>query len=181
MDANEAITKLEEMGYFKFVDPASCQKAKELSTDYLKKGYLGYFDFEKDPDSYSSVDKRTYRSDTENLAEGDVGRVINQMKEVLAKEGVTITDYKDVTDGNTYDVVINGETFPVFRPENKSGSEAHKALARIVNTLLEKAGSKERLFMVAGGNDGRVILLNGELFNYINSLHLDKQMKPFLA
>ncbi|WP_145944187.1 hypothetical protein [Fuerstiella marisgermanici] len=123
-----------------------------------------YLDSEWD-DECVSADKRSYPADAENLAEGDVGKCLRGMRAILSTEGVSLNAVEDrFTDSHKrYEVWINGTPHLIYDLNEISmeeiWGEAFRRLIQIVNLFLEEAGSNERLFGIAGGNDGRVIFL----------------------
>jgi hypothetical protein len=67
--------------------------------------------------------------------------------------------------------VVNGERFRIY---DTVGEEiwaiSLKRFLEIVNELLKRAGSNERLFGIYGGNDGRVMLLTEDMQEYLGRL-----------
>jgi hypothetical protein len=127
----------------------------------------GIIDSDWDEDCASS-DRRGYSADSEELAEGQVGQTLLQMKDVLRQEGVLLNSVEDEFAEDHYDVVINGERFriddtPAQTSQDQSWAISTKRLLEIVNQLLKRAGSTERLYDIYGGNDGRVILLTEDM------------------
>ena len=93
------------------------------------------------------------------------------MKSVLAQEGVDLENVEDEFGEERYQVVINEIPHLIYEnsgdPQQNWWGLATKRLLEIVNSLLEDAGSNERLFAIYGGNDGRVILLTSEIHNLL--------------
>lgn len=177
---NSVINKLEEMGYFKYVPQQETKYVRNLAYKSLENDILADSSNIPDDDSERHPDYRLYSADNENLAEEGIGLVIQKMKYVLEKEGVHLEtiedDYtRDDTKGDKYNVVINGTPYQIFTKEmtaeiTASGefwTIALRRLLEIVNELLEKAGSSERLFGLSGGNDGMVIFLTNNMYEYI--------------
>jgi hypothetical protein len=89
------------------------------------------------------------------------------MKPVLRTEGVRIDSVEDDFNEEGYHVRIDGNLHVIWdRSEAAKGSVwtlATKRCLEIVDGLLEEAGSRERVWGVYGGNDGRFILLTPDL------------------
>jgi len=65
---------------------------------------------------------------------------------------------------------VDGERFQVSSGSTRDQGEALDALCRVVNALLSRAGSSERLFALGTGNDAAVILLSPALASYAATL-----------
>lgn len=127
-----------------------------------------------------SHDRRIYPADHEELAEGKIGNYLMLMKDSLAQEGVSLESIVDDFHHDHYDLVVNGERFKVYaRPIKDSWAISVKRFLEIVNELLHRVKSNERLFCIYGGNDGRVILLTKEMHQYLAALEwIDKRWMP---
>ena len=94
----------------------------------------------------------------------------------LPIEGVILDTIVDVTDGPRYEVFINGEEFCIYDEADWNDDSTNlwsvsaRRLIEIVNELLVRADSEERLWGVYGGNDGQVLFLTEQLHAYIKSL-----------
>jgi hypothetical protein len=65
-------------------------------------------------------------------------------------------------------------------PVEDSWALSLKRFLEVVNELLQRAGSEERLFGIYGGNDGRAILLTEEMHEYLGSLPwIDRRWMPY--
>ena len=182
-EAEKVVDRLIGMGYLRFV-PES-QRA-DLRLQLVGTVATNYLDSEWN-EACVSADNRGYPADNEDLAEGQVGATILLMKPVLAQEGVKLDTVVDDFGDEKYEVVINGQRHLIYDSEALASaniwSVALKRLLEIVNGLLEEAGSSERLYGVYGGNDGRVMLLTPEMYDFIESLGdvLDSGSMPYSA
>ncbi|MDQ3099608.1 MAG: hypothetical protein M3Q44_07740 [bacterium] len=96
----------------------------------------------------------------ENLAEGDIESVLAQMAGLLSHEGVSVAEIRSEINTDTWD-------------------NAYDSLVQVVNSLLDKTTSEERLFAQSHFvNDGSVIFLTDKLYNYIKSLNLKESWMP---
>jgi hypothetical protein len=166
-EAEAIVEQLIELGFLKFVPASEKTTIREQLVDNVRRHYLGS-DWD---DECNSADRRNYQADNEDLAEGDVGRVLLRMKGVLTQEGVTLESVEDDFGQERYRIVINGTLHLIYdyssSPQEDWWTLATKRLLEIVDSLQEDAGSHERLFAINGGNDGRVILLTPEMHNLL--------------
>jgi hypothetical protein len=176
-----AVDRLIEMGYLKYVAPAEKPSIREEQIDTLRRGYL---DSEWDKNCVSR-DRRSYFADSEDLAEGCLGKCLLPMKEVLQQEGVQLHTVEDDVQDWGYDVTVNGHRHCIYDDEimehGNTWGVSTKRFLEIVNNLLEQAGSKERLYAIYGGNEGRVILLIEEMYQFLHSpdLNIDARWMPY--
>ncbi|APZ93297.1 hypothetical protein Fuma_02914 [Fuerstiella marisgermanici] len=160
-DAEQAVSQLIQLGFLKYLPETAHDVVRAQLIESVRNNYL---DSEWD-DECVSADKRSYPADAENLAEGDVGKCLRGMRAILSTEGVSLNAVEDrFTDSHKrYEVWINGTPHLIYDLNEISmeeiWGEAFRRLIQIVNLFLEEAGSNERLFGIAGGNDGRVIFL----------------------
>lgn len=179
----ETVDRLIEMGYLKYVPTSELPSIRQELIGTLKRGSL---DSEWDENCVSR-DRRSYPADNEDLAEGSLGEVVLLMKDVLQKEGVKLRSVEDDFQDDSYDVVVNGERHLIYDADMLENSliwgVAIKRLLEIVNGLLEHAGSKERLYGISGGNDGRAIFLTDEMYRFLQlpDLKIDPSWMPYPA
>ena len=175
------INKLQELGYYKFVPEGAIDQAKENTRKALAKNILvSDYDYDKfAPEKHilASLDRRLYAADAETLAEQGVKELLENMQDVLEKEGVNLGQIEENFNiSGSYTIDINGEQFVIYSKEEEKNGEiwslATKRTLELVNKLLEQAGSQERLYGISGGNDGQVIFLTPEIYEYTKSLNL---------
>jgi hypothetical protein len=180
---DRAVERLIGMGYFKLLPDSECGVARQELVASLSYGYL---ETEWIEDCVSR-EKRIYPADSEELAEGGMGEIILLMRDVLAHDGVQVHSVEDDFQDDRYDVVIDGRRYPVHDTAILatwgSWTIAAKRLLEIVNGLLEAAGSREQLYGIHGGNDGRAIFLTAEMYDFIRSSGLisDHRELPYPA
>jgi hypothetical protein len=182
MDPMErAVQRLIELGYLKYVPRAEIAATREELIGTLRRGYL---DSEWDEECVSR-DRRSYPADSEELAEGGMGEFLSLMKDVLQAEGVRLASVEDDVDDEHYDLLVNGKRHPIYDANLLENGliwgVATKRFLEIVNDLLKRAGSKERLYGIYGGNDGRVVLLTQEMYDLLHSpdLKIDPGWMPY--
>jgi hypothetical protein len=164
-EAEVIVDQLIELGFLKFVAESENSKVRAQLVECVQNKYL---DSEWD-DNCVSADKRSYPADAEDLAEGDMGKCLRHMKDVLTEEGVTLESIEDDFGEahRSYHVLLNGAAHLIYDLADDADQDiwlqALRRLIEIVNSLLEVAGSDERLFGIYGGNDARVLLLTPEM------------------
>jgi hypothetical protein len=182
MDHEErAVDRLIELGYLKYVAPAEKPSIRQELLSTLRQGYL---DSAWDRQCISR-DRRSYPADSEELAEGRMGDFLLSMKAVLQTVGVQLESIEDDVDDQHYDLLVNGERHAVYDADVLANAwiwvVATKRFLEIVNELLKRVGSKERLYGIYGGNDGRVILLTDEMYELLHApdLKIDPGWMPY--
>jgi hypothetical protein len=179
MKANHRATlkRLVDMGYLKYVPSPELEAVKQQLLSSMNYGII-----ESDwGTNCVASDRRGYPADNEELAEGRIGESLHLMKEVLAQEGVRLESVEDDFGEYHYDILVNGERYKIYdRAGENVWSVALKRFLEVVNEFLQRAGSKERLFGIYGGNDGRAILLTEEMHQYLGCLPwIDRRWMPY--
>ena len=179
----QAVERLTEMGFFKYLPNSEQDIARRELVASLTQGYLGT---EWNEDCVSR-DKRAYPADSEELAEGRVGEFIQLMRDVLNREGVLFDSIEEDFQDEAYAVVIDGQRHLIHDASTLgtwgSWTISTKRLLEIVNGLLGQAGSSEKLYGIYGGNDGRAIFLTDEMYKFVSSCGLisDHRETPYPA
>ena len=160
------VSQLDAQGYFRGLAP---EKAQVLKEEFHQKGWMAIF----------SESHRYYHVDAEDLAEGGICRFIGKVEPFLSAQGVTVPDLQEEISDRGYVVRVGGVPHTIYTAEDlkreASGEEPGiiwgLAMARgfaIADQLLESAGSPERAYAVAGGNDLFAIFLTPELYRTIS-------------
>lgn len=171
--AEQLAAQLETLGYFTYTDPADKPQVKsEITTWLTTKGHLPHVEMEISP--YRSLDPRHYILDNEDLYEqGGIVETLARMAPVFAKMNVRmkISDHYEVWDQSTgldHRITLNGKPYTIFHQWKDYGwSESAQRFADIVNDQFALQNSKERLYLIGGGNDGRAVFLTDELYALI--------------
>ncbi len=103
----------------------------------------GYLDTDWD-DECNSADQRGYCADNEDLAEGDIGKSILAMREVLEREGVVFEAVEDDFGRQGYDVIINGQASLGKDMQDEGSYVCDSCGEEIVIPLDLSAGSSQR-------------------------------------
>jgi hypothetical protein len=175
-EAEKIAGRMIEMGYLKFVPTDEWSTLREQIVTNLEK--YGRFECEILEDlgngSLHWPDRRRYNADNEDLMDGMIGSHITDLQTTLSLEGVIATQIKDEVDEQGYIVRVNGRPHIIYQWGDKHGEVntwglAHRGFMEIVNTLLDEVGSPERLYGISSGNDGGVLLLTNEMFDYLQA------------
>ena len=159
------LIELEALGFYKHTNHQLVDELKEKS---IKTGYLFWDETE-----------RIYMSDAEDLAEGFIDELLNEIEPFLMKEGVTIESYEQTHTGDTYAIVVNHRKFSIWNDEIDKDLDpwelATNRTFAIVNLFLREAGSNERIYSLYGGNDLFALFLTEEMYEVINKSRLIKE------
>lgn len=148
----------ESLGFYQYVAP---EQIDELKQEALATGYI--FGWEGTA--------RDFDADAENLAEGGVQEFLTKIAPFLTTQGVQIDSIDEHFTDTGYRITIKGREYELY-------SEAERASANIweltttrafgiVNTLLREAGSRERVFILYGGNDLHAVFLTDEMYEVL--------------
>lgn len=162
---SEFINKIESLGYFKGLAE---DKARTLKQEFEKSGWLAIF----------CESHRFFMADSEDLAEGGIGQLVEEVAPFLKAQGVTVPEVEDDITEDGYVVKVGGVAHPIYDSTEMTRDSSDKELGlmwglstvrgfRILDELLAKAGSAERAYGINGGNDLFLIFLTPELHQAI--------------
>jgi hypothetical protein len=85
-------------------------------------------------------------ADAEDLAEGGVGALLEELRPELRARGVEYGRVDDVFDESydRYQVVVDARSYPIY--ERPSWDRAWQGTFALVNDLLERAGAEDRAY-----------------------------------
>ena len=172
MNADKILKKLEDLNYFKFTLPENLNEAKEqMKSNFIKNKTL-----DTGIEDYVSLDGRIFHADYENLMEGGVSAKIGCFENILKKEGIIITELStdEYDKEDIYYIVLNGQKYIMSNP-NDSYDKTLENFYNLINNLLEKAGSKERMFYQ---EEHRIIFLTEEIFDFFKQINVNKDWIP---
>jgi hypothetical protein len=169
----QALQKLIDLGYLKYVPDRDQQAVKEEILTSMKRGVIG--------SAWDSTevahDRRSYPVDLEDLAHGGIGKHLTLMKDVFTAEGCCfnslVDDYRKSDGGVHYEVLVNGERFMISwddADDDNLRRIALQTLLTIGNRLLQEAESKEKLVGISLGDTGRTMFLTQDMLSYLYSL-----------
>jgi hypothetical protein len=110
---------------------------------------------------------RFFHADAEELAEGGVVDFLKKVQPFLRHLGVALTSLDQTYDESSYTVSVNGKLYLIWNAaelqEIGIRGIATVRTFSIVNELIEKAGSLERLYALYGDNDLHGLFLTPDL------------------
>ncbi|PYF74059.1 hypothetical protein B0O44_104230 [Pedobacter nutrimenti] len=182
--AESFVNRLEQLGYFRYADAADIDLLKkDMVKNYAPDAELtGIWDDEKEaPKEY-----RYYSCDGEDVYEdGGILALLNNLKPTFDKLNFKcdVTDYFADWDSNkkwlNQGLTMNGTPYIIFKNFPRAGwAEAPKRIAEILNAELAKQNIKEKIYLISIDNDGRLIFLTEELYQYIYSVYQNPYWKP---
>lgn len=152
----EPLDELESIGFYRYVDS---KRIPEVKAEDHKTGYI-----------YGDTG-RFFLADAEDLMEGGVGSFYLEIQPFLEKQGAHfIIEAENFIDEN-YEIVLNKEKYILYIQDEIQNEEISETVTKrafsIINKLLEKAGSQERLFALYGWNDQVAVFLTNEMHEKI--------------
>lgn len=152
------IEKLEGLGYYRYITADKVEKVKQES---IAAGYI--FRWEESG--------RDFTCDAEDLAEDGVLNFFKEIEPFLKKQGVKIKEAKDIRFGNDYVIKLNGRNYTIYSKQELDSGDIWELSTirafRIINELLEKAESSERIYSLYEGNGLRGVFLTKEMYEVI--------------
>jgi hypothetical protein len=152
------IDHLERLGFYAYADPVRVTAAKRQA---IAGGYL-----------YGEDTKRFFFCDCEDLAEGGVLCLLEQLRAQLAVRGVVLAHLAQDCEDDHYDVTIDSRPYRIYGPEVQDAVEYWRvSTARtlaLINDLLARAGSEERVYHLGGAEDGAAVFLTPAMVDLIN-------------
>jgi len=184
MTAEAFVKGLDSLGYFKFADPELVEE--------LKQSHLDVFDPEGawggtwDEETFVPYDYRYFLCDGEAVFEaGGFTEMLDMMQPAFEKIGLqlTVDHHEETWDAENewlnHRITLNGTEYIIFKNFRGYGwGEAVQRLAEILNAELAKQALPERVYLVHGGNDGQLILLDEPLYQYFSKVFTVAEWRP---
>lgn len=173
-------------------EPGKDAALRELGSKLVGAGLFRFDPEESRPELESQIyeygtpivfgSHRVYIGDAEALAEGGVQEFLREVEPFLTSNGVHITDFVEDYTEQGYFVEVNGSAYTIWQHDEAeySWTLGTKRTFAMVNELLERAGSKERLHAVYyGGNEQLAVFLTPDMYELIReSPALPDKEKP---
>jgi hypothetical protein len=162
MDWDQFSKSLIEFGFFRYLSPKQKEAIPRMLTRIKSTGYI-----------FTPTTYRDYPADEESIGEGGVKTFLLEVKRILKANNVPFTRIIENPTSDAYKISINGEEYILCsdeefkRPLDEIQHTITKRLFAIINQLLRKAGSEERIYSRSGGNDHWAIFLTHELYNLL--------------
>lgn len=185
-EAEKFVMQLDELGYFKY--------ANSSDLDSLKANFINEFDPESeltsvwDDNTNLPKDFRYYSCDGEDVyEEGGIVELLKDLKPAFEKMNFKcdITNHFEEWDEKNkwlnQKITINGTEYIIYK-NFKDGyggwGETPFRIAQILNIELKKQNIDEQIYLVNGGNDGRLAILSNAQFELIDKTYKDENLKP---
>jgi hypothetical protein len=169
--AADLAERLDQFGLFDVLDPDAAVRAKEA---FGRKGIDALWTVELGRDMFAS--------DSEDLAEGGVGEFLRELRPLLSARGVTLGEIEDrFNDDGNYSVRVGDAIHTIHdatagERDEESWGRAWVRAFRIVNGLLDAAGSPERAYTMPEEN---VWFLTPDQFEAIRSAIPEPRDRPY--
>lgn len=162
--------ELDQLSYFKYVDPSNLEYVKAETARRLLEGPCLAGVLAPAPD-LKQLDPRHFILDGEDLfEEGGITDSLEEMRPFFDRLNIQMAisdhmeEYKSEDEGLNHEITINGKRYVLFRNFTGYGwGEAAQRFADMVNDQLALQGSDDWLYLINGGNDGRAVFLKEEL------------------
>ena len=181
--SKEQVTKKEEILDKKFgkqlIDTQYLKYAEPSKIDSLQYGIMNSFNiYEEDTNKYALVDE-------ENIAEFTFDAFMPQIEKMLEKRNTTIDVEVPKDYEKTYSVIINNEALKLYIDENQKEKSLIENSTSIffkkLNEILKKSNCKEKFYLLYGGNDLGVFLLDEKQFEIIKERYKENSGEiPYL-
>jgi hypothetical protein len=183
-EAEKFVQQLDELRYFKYTDKSDI--------DSLKETFIKEFDPTAeltsiwDDKTHLPKDFRYYFCDGEEVYEqGGILGLLKDLNPVFTKMNFKceITNHFEEWDEKNnwlnHKITINGTEYIILKNYKDYGwGEAPFRIAQILNKELTKQNIDEQIYLVNGGNDGRLALLSKGQYELIFKTYKDKNWKP---
>ena len=171
----EPVDRLDELGFFEHASDAQREAAREDARAHPRMGV------------FSERTRRFYVADAEDLAEGGVGVLLEELEPLLRELGVPSLAVREASTDTDYRVTVNGRSYLIYNAKELQsdlfwGYGAGRT-ARIVNDLLEGAGSDERAYGYAdpASNDFSFFILTPALRDAVAEILPGTADDPFVV
>lgn len=183
-EAEKFVKQLDELGYFKYADSSDL--------DSLKATFINEFDPDTeltsiwDENTHLPKDYRYYFCDGEEVYEqGGILGLLKDLNPVFEKMNFTCNVSNNLEEWDSknkwlnHEITINGTKYIVLKNFKGYGwGESPFRIAQILNIELRKQNIDEQLYLVNGGNDGRLAILSKKQYELIYKTYKDDNWKP---
>lgn len=177
---------LEKLGYFSYCSPSDLEALKtNIEEDFHKSGVISSLwtdpeDSEDEVESHS-LEFRIFLLDGESLAENGFEEALEEIKVFFEKIKLPfefeVGEVEEEEDSEITPITLNGSEYIYEYPyDENSWALAPKFFAEMLNEELKKQNSKEKAYLISGGNEGSLIFLTDDQYNYVQT-HFVPQLK----
>lgn len=188
LSGKEIVSGLNRLNFFNLTDKKDLKFAK----DDFEKSYdeLSFFEGHMRED-LSFTDNRFYFIDSETLFEGEgLIQYLETVKFSFDKLNLKLLisdEFEDQTDKYLlHKIKLNGKEYVAFNNDfgNYDWTIAYLNFIEMLNDQLKIQGSDEQFYPISSGNDGKIVLLTNEQFefvkeNYPNDYNHPKEIKDW--
>lgn len=172
------VQRLHQLGFYAYADPA---RLAALQQEGEAAGFAAIY----------ADTGRYFRFPAQAIADGGVGRFLDELRPFLSGQKVEV-DVEDSVADEGYTATINGRAHEIWTAaelekeaaEEREGLLAALASARAikaVNDLLQQAGSRERLYAVRSGDDLGCLFLTPSLWQIVQEqVQVPAAEKPYV-
>ena len=183
MASKEQLIKNEEILDKKFgkqlIDTQYIKYAETSKIELLQYGILNSFNiYEEDTNKYALVDE-------ENIAEFTFDAFMHQIEKMLEKRNIKIKVEVPKDYEKTYSVIVNNEALKLYIDESQKEKSLIENSTSIffkkLNEILKQNSCKEKFYLLYGGNDLGVFLLDEKQFEIIKERYKENSGEiPYL-
>lgn len=184
LNGAEVVAELENLEFFVYTDETEINEVKiAFQNSYTD---LNFFQGKQRGESLEFMDNRYYLVDCEELFEaGGLTEYLDRVKISFQKQGLTLeyaNEKNEQTDaGWTHTIELNGNEYVAFNGafSDLDWVKAYVNFIEMLNAELKRQDSKERFYPIRCGNDGAMVLLTPEQFEFIRKTYPNDQEHPF--
>ena len=161
------------------IDTQYIKYAETSKIDLLQYGILNSFNiYEEDTNKYALVDE-------ENIAEFTFDAFMHQIEKMLEKRNIKIKVEVPKDYEKTYSVIVNNEALKLYIDESQKEKSLIENSTSIffkkLNEILKQNSCKEKFYLLYGGNDLGVFLLDEKQFEIIKERYKENSGEiPYL-
>lgn len=187
VEAEKFVNKLDELGYYKYAEKEDVILLKNEMKEMIEEfGSQGTLITVWDEETMISRDYRYYLCDGEDVfEEGGIPDLLKDLEPTFRKLDFKINvdnfteEWDDINKWLNTRIIINGTEYIIFEKFKGVGwGEAPMRIANALNKEMEKQGIKEKIYLIAGGNEGNLVFLTEELYQYMYKYFKDPIYKP---
>ena len=160
-DKTNYAKELIDNGFLKYADSSQVDSLRiQLTTSF---------------DIYDEGNFKIAHIDAEELAEFSFDFFLPTLNQILAKRDFKLTAQKLNEKDNSFDVLINGDTMPLYTQNELNNDTfwdtAPRNFFKKVNELLKTKNISEQFYLLYGGNDLHTLLLTDKEFSIISDYY----------
>ncbi|WP_289659330.1 hypothetical protein [Flavobacterium panacagri] len=171
LSGKEIVSKLNRLNFFNLTD----KKDLKISKEDFEKSYneLSFFEGYM-RDDLSFTDNRFYVIDSETLFEGggltEYLEIVKKSFDKLNLKLLISDEFESQSDKHLlHKIKLNGKEYIAFDNDfgNYDWTIAYLNFIEMLNDQLKIQGSDEQFYPISSGNDGKIVLLTKEQFEFV--------------